>query len=117
LVRNVIFCVTISSKEVSADEERKIMKVEICPGKEKESIKLLLKQLRKTKGWTQQQLASAAGVPQPVISRIEGNSKKFLPSIILIKKLALAMGYEISLNVVRKWNHSLIIYSKVEIVG
>lgn len=45
--------------------------------------------IRKSKGWTQQDLAKASGLTQSVIARIE--SKKSIPTLATFQKLILAM--------------------------
>ena len=48
-----------------------------------------IKQLRESKGWTQEQLARRAGVSWPTISRIENDARN--PSQGTLRLLALAL--------------------------
>lgn len=47
-------------------------------------------EIRKSKGWTQQDLAKACGLTQSVIARIE--RKKSIPTLATFQKIILAMG-------------------------
>ncbi|REE83927.1 helix-turn-helix protein [Paenibacillus taihuensis] len=49
--------------------------------------------IRETLGWTQQQLADAAGMKQPAIARFEGGTTA--PSIETIIRIALALNVQI----------------------
>ena len=51
--------------------------------------------LRKTKGWTQQELAEACGLTQSVIGRLE--SKKSLPTLATLQKVVAALGASLSI--------------------
>ena len=47
----------------------------------------LIRQIRKSKGWTQQQLATAAGVSQSVIAELESGTRSSA-SLVTLKRLA-----------------------------
>lgn len=53
-------------------------------------------ELRKTKGWTQQELARACGLTQSVIGRIE--SKKSVPTLVTLQKIVAALDATLSVN-------------------
>lgn len=53
-------------------------------------------ELRKAKGWTQQNLARACGLTQAVIGRIE--SKKGAPTLVTLQKIVAALDATLSVN-------------------
>lgn len=53
-------------------------------------------ELRKAKGWTQQELARACGLTQSVIGRIE--SKKSVPTLVTLQKIVAALDATLSVN-------------------
>ena len=53
-------------------------------------------ELRKAKGWTQQELARACGLTQSVIGRIE--SKKSVPTLVTLQKIVAALEAILSVN-------------------
>ena len=53
-------------------------------------------ELRKAKGWTQQELARACGLTQSVIGRIE--SKKSVPTLVTLQKIVAALDAILSVN-------------------
>lgn len=52
-----------------------------------------LAEIRKVKGWSQQELADKSGVSQTYISELEANKKQ--PTVPIAQKLALALGVSI----------------------
>jgi len=52
-----------------------------------------LAEIRKAKGWSQQELADKSGVSQTYISELEANKKQ--PTVPIAQKLALALGVSI----------------------
>ncbi|AEG58998.1 helix-turn-helix domain-containing protein [Desulforamulus ruminis] len=54
----------------------------------------LIKEHRKSLGWTQTKLAQASGVSQTYISEIEAG--KFQPTVKIMQKLAASMGITVS---------------------
>lgn len=52
--------------------------------------------LRRAKGWTQQDLAKACGLTQSVIGRIE--SKKSVPTLVTLQKIVAALDATLSVN-------------------
>jgi transcriptional regulator with XRE-family HTH domain len=52
-----------------------------------------LAEIRKEKGWSQQELADKSGVSQTYISELEANKKQ--PTVPIAQKLALALGVSI----------------------
>ena len=54
-----------------------------------------LVELRKAKGWSQQELACACGLTQSVIGRIE--SKKSAPTLVTLQKIVSALGASLSI--------------------
>jgi HTH-type transcriptional regulator/antitoxin HipB len=55
----------------------------------------IVKAQRKTKGWSQQQLADTAGVSRPTVARIEAGSAV---STATLAKIADALGIEIKVE-------------------
>lgn len=53
-------------------------------------------QIRKQKGWTQQDLSKASGLSQSVIARVE--SKKTVPTIVTLHKIVNALDAVISIQ-------------------
>lgn len=53
-------------------------------------------ELRKARGWTQQELAKACGLTQSVIGRIE--SKKSVPTLVTLQKIVAALDATLSVN-------------------
>lgn len=53
-----------------------------------------LVELRKAKGWTQQELARTCGLTQSVIGRIE--SKRSVPTLVTLQKIVSALGASLS---------------------
>ena len=53
-------------------------------------------ELRKAKGWTQQELARACGLTQSVIGRIE--IKKSVPTLVTLQKIVAALDAILSVN-------------------
>lgn len=53
-------------------------------------------ELRKARGWTQQDLAKACGLTQSVVARIE--SKKSVPTLITLQKIVSALDSTLSVN-------------------
>lgn len=45
---------------------------------------------REAKGWTQAQLAEAAGLSQPYVSQVEAGTRE--PSLVVLRDLAKALG-------------------------
>lgn len=54
-------------------------------------LKIRLRQLRETKGWTQAELARKSRVTQPLISQLEAGTKP-TPSVVHILRIAKALG-------------------------
>lgn len=52
--------------------------------------------LRRAKGWTQQDLAKACGLTQSVVARIE--SKKSVPTLVTLQKIVSALDATLSVN-------------------
>lgn len=53
-------------------------------------------ELRKARGWTQQDLAKACGLTQSVVARIE--SKKSVPTLVTLQKIVSALDATLSVN-------------------
>ena len=53
-------------------------------------------ELRKARGWTQQDLAKACGLTQSVVARIE--SKKSVPTLVTLQKIVSALDETLSVN-------------------
>lgn len=53
-------------------------------------------ELRKARGWTQQDLAKACGLTQSVVARIE--SKKSVPTLVTLQKIVSALDVTLSVN-------------------
>lgn len=53
-------------------------------------------ELRKARGWTQQDLAKACGLTQSVVARIE--SKKSVPTLVTLQKIVSALDAALSVN-------------------
>lgn len=53
-------------------------------------------ELRKARGWTQQDLAKACGLTQSVVARIE--SKKSVPTLVTLQKIVSALDATMSVN-------------------
>lgn len=53
-------------------------------------------ELRKSRGWTQQDLAKACGLTQSVVARIE--SKKSVPTLVTLQKIVSALDATLSVN-------------------
>ena len=53
-----------------------------------------LVELRKARGWTQQELARACGLTQSVIGRLE--SKRSVPTLVTLQKIVSALGASLS---------------------
>ena len=53
-------------------------------------------ELRKARGWTQQDLAKAGGLTQSVVARIE--SKKSVPTLVTLQKIVSALDATLSVN-------------------
>ena len=53
-------------------------------------------ELRKGRGWTQQDLAKACGLTQSVVARIE--SKKSVPTLVTLQKIVSALDATLSVN-------------------
>ena len=53
-------------------------------------------ELRKARGWTQQDLAKACGLTQSVVARIE--SKKSVPTLATLQKIVSALDATLSVN-------------------
>ena len=53
-------------------------------------------ELRKARGWTQQDLAKACGLTQSVVARIE--SKKSVPTLVTLQKIVSALYATLSVN-------------------
>jgi DNA-binding XRE family transcriptional regulator len=68
-----------------------------------EKIKLEIAQLvkgyRQKAGLTQQQLAALCGLHQAAIARIESRSSKSIPSIEMLRKIFIPLGYTVSFHV------------------
>ena len=54
-------------------------------------LKVKLRRLRETKGWTQAELARRSRVTQPLISQLESGTKP-TPSVVHILRIAKALG-------------------------
>lgn len=59
-----------------------------------------IREARKARGWTQSQLAEAAGTGQPVVSRIERGASLKQPTIELIDRCARALGHQLQVKLV-----------------
>ena len=68
--------------------------VEASDQRESEEIGSRLREVRKTTGLTQAQLASSSGIPQETLSRIETGRRH--PRIETLRKLASGLGWEMS---------------------
>ena len=53
----------------------------------------VLRMVRAKRGWTQRQLADAAGVPQSTIGRIESGAMQ--PTLPLIDRIVVAAGFDL----------------------
>ena len=53
-------------------------------------------ELRKARGWTQQDLAKACGLTQSVVARIE--SKKSVPTLVTLQKIVSALDATLCVN-------------------
>ena len=53
-------------------------------------------ELRKARGWTQQDLAKACGLTQSGVARIE--SKKSVPTLVTLQKIVSALDATLSVN-------------------
>lgn len=53
-------------------------------------------ELRKARGWTQQDLAKACGLTQSVVARVE--SKKSVPTLVTLQKIVSALDATLSVN-------------------
>ena len=55
----------------------------------------IVKNVRKKAGLTQKQLAEITGIQQAAIARIESRSSKMIPSIEIMRKLFVPLGYNV----------------------
>lgn len=63
-------------------------------------IGTMIRKARKARGWTQVQLAEAAGTRQPVVSRIERGMSLKQPTMDLIDRCARALGHKLEVKLV-----------------
>jgi transcriptional regulator with XRE-family HTH domain len=56
---------------------------------------MTIRQSRKVKGWSQQQLARKARVSQPYLSQLEAGTYKN-PGLVILKRLAKALGVPVT---------------------
>lgn len=56
-----------------------------------------VREIRLEKGWTQEQLASAAGMVQPTVARLEAGGT--VPTLPVLQRLAHALGTELSVTI------------------
>jgi ribosome-binding protein aMBF1 (putative translation factor) len=70
----------------------------------KYEIAELVRKTRKNAGLTQKQLAQITGLHQAAIARIESRTSKLIPSIEVLRKLFVPMGFNVnfSLNKLKK---------------
>lgn len=61
---------------------------------------VMIRQARKRCGWTQAQLAKAAGTQQPVVSRIERGESLKQPTMELVDRMAQALGHQLEIRLV-----------------
>ncbi|MBI1744916.1 helix-turn-helix transcriptional regulator [Candidatus Acetothermia bacterium] len=61
-------------------------------------IARLLKTARTQRGWSQAELARRVGTTQSVIARLESVSDEREPSLHLLGRLAIALGFQLSLS-------------------
>ncbi len=59
----------------------------------------LVADLRAKKGFSQAQLAKAAGVTQPLIARLESGDQRRTPTFETIFKVLKALGYRMEINI------------------
>lgn len=59
-----------------------------------EHLQQRLRELRARRGWSQQDLATKAGVHQPTIWKLEHGRLKH-PSVIVVRRLAQAFGVDV----------------------
>jgi len=64
----------------------------------KYEISELVKQTRKKAGLTQKQLAEITGLHQAAIARIESRTSKLIPSIEVLRKLFVPMGFNVNVS-------------------
>ena len=63
------------------------------PRKGSAGIGRAVARLREAKGWSQQQLAEAAGLSQPYVSKVESGARE--PSLVVVQALARALGVKV----------------------
>jgi ribosome-binding protein aMBF1 (putative translation factor) len=64
----------------------------------KYEISELVKTTRKKAGLTQKQLAEVTGIHQAAIERIESRTSKLIPSIEVLRKLFVPMGFNVNFS-------------------
>ncbi len=69
---------------------------ELTKARSEARLAVLLAQLRERRGWTQRQLADAAGIRQPQIARIESGT--YFPSLDTLWKLAEALNATVKIG-------------------
>jgi ribosome-binding protein aMBF1 (putative translation factor) len=64
----------------------------------KYEISELVKTTRKKAGLTQKQLAAITGIHQAAIARIESRASKLIPSIEVLRKIFVPMGFNVNFS-------------------
>jgi ribosome-binding protein aMBF1 (putative translation factor) len=85
------------------DLQNKLNNPEFAEYFKQEQIKYEIAQMvikaRKHAGLTQAKLSELTGLKQSAIARIESRNSKMIPSIEILRKIFLPLGYNVSFNV------------------